>query len=236
MDNNFILIDHKDGVRTIRLNRPDKKNAMCTSMYRTLTSVLNDDAKDDKVVVTILTGCGGYFTSGNDIKTGLSEDISTETRLKIVQDMVTAFIDYPKLLIAIVNGPAIGIGATMAVLCDIIYVTDKALFDLPFVKLGLCAEAASSFTFPYILGRSKASEMLYLNHQLDAREAYHFGLVSKVIPHDQLDNFINELRRYGRLPVNSVKLNKKLVMASLKAILSECNQREMEQLSELFKD
>lgn len=230
MADNYIKISYRDGVRTITFNRPEKKNALCASMYQTISRVLTEDAADDKIVVTIITGFGSYFTSGNDLKATISQGISVSDSLNVVKTMVNAFINYPKLLIAVVNGPAIGIGATMVVLCDIVYASNKAVFDTPFVKLGLCVEAASSFTFPYVLGRSKASEMLLLNYKLSAQEAYRFGLVSDVIPHSSINTFISSLHKYGKIPVKSLKINKQLIMANYKSVLCESNNREIEQL------
>ncbi|XP_018577267.1 enoyl-CoA delta isomerase 2, mitochondrial [Anoplophora glabripennis] len=232
MAENYIVLKYRDGVRTITINRPEKKNAISLSMYQTISNVLNEDAANDKVVVTILTGSGSYFTSGNDLKGSLSQEIPVKDSLNVVKTMIDAFINYPKLLIAVVNGPAIGIGATMAALCDIVYATNKAVFDTPFVKLGLCAEAASSFTFPHALGRSKASEVLLLNYKLSAQEAYQFGFISNIIPHSSLNKFINNLHKHGTIPVKSLTRNKQLIMANYKPVLYESINREMEQLFE----
>ncbi|KAG5878618.1 hypothetical protein JTB14_019521 [Gonioctena quinquepunctata] len=226
----FLIESYRDGVKTIKFNRPDKKNAITQIMYRKLGNILNEDAKDDKIVITIITGVGDYFSSGNDLKSSLESD--TETGLKTVKDMVDAFINYPKLLIAVVNGRAIGIGATLPVLCDIVYATENALFDTPFVRMGLCLEGCSSYTFPYILGRSKAAEVLYLNHKLSAQEAYQFGLVSKVIPNSQLDSFIDDLHKHGTLPVKSLVRNKALLMDNWRTHLKHSNAREFDQLKE----
>lgn len=232
MAENHIILKYRDGVRTIIFNRPDRKNAVSSSMYQTINNVLNEDAIDDRIVVTIITGSHSYFTSGNDLIEAVSQEISVNDRLNIVKTMINAFINYPKLLIAVVNGPAIGIGATVAALCDIVYATNKAVFDTPFVKLGLCAEAASSFTYPHILGRSKASEVLLLNHKLSAQEAYQFGLISDIIPHSKLNKFIESLYKYGQIPVKSLTRNKQLIIANYKPVLYECVNREMEQLFE----
>lgn len=235
MADNYIILCYRDGVRTITFNRPEKKNALSPSMYQTITRVLTEDATNDKIVVTIITGSGSYFTSGNDLKGLMSEKISVSDSLNVVKTMINAFINYPKLLIAVVNGPAIGIGATMTALCDIVYASNKAVFDTPFVNLGLCAEAASSFTFPHVLGKSKAAEVLLLNHKLSAQEAFQFGLISDIIPHSLISKFISGLYKYGKLPVKSLKRNKRLIMANYKPILCECNDREFEQLSQCME-
>ncbi|CAH1155199.1 unnamed protein product [Phaedon cochleariae] len=229
---NYILQTYKDGVKTIKFNKPQRKNALSSDMYQALREILTEDAKNDKIVVTIITGTGDYFTSGNDLKSAMSNPEPKEVKLKLVQDMIEAFIAYPKLLIAVVNGRAIGIGATVVALCDIVYATDDAVFEAPFVEIGLCAEGCSSYTFPYILGRSKASEVLYLGHKLSAEEALQFGLVSKIIPQAQLESFIAGLHKYGKIPVQSLIINKALVMSNWKKGLSRSNAREFKQLGE----
>lgn len=229
----FIKSIYKNGVRLIVINRPERKNAMCNEMYQTVREILNKDASDNKTCVTIITGEGEYFSSGNDIKSAFENTSQTvEERTETTKAMITSFINYPKLIIAVVNGPAIGIGATMAALCDIVYASNTATFDTPFVKLGLCAEGTSSFTFPFILGKSKASELLYLNHKMTAAEALQFGFISKIVPQNEIQSFIEDLHKYGKLPVESVINNKRLVMANFKDILSECNTREINQLRE----
>lgn len=226
----YILQSCKNHVKTIKINRPERKNAVSSEMYEEIANILNKDATDDDILITIITGVGEYFSSGNDLKSAMTGSYKVEDFLAIFKKMVEAFIHYPKVLIAVVNGPAIGIGATLPALCDIIYASNKASFGTPFVRMGLTLEGASSFTFPFNLGRSKASEMIYLNHKLSAEEAYHFGLVSEVIPHSQLEQFIEKLHRHGNLPVKGIVDNKKLMMDNFKNILFECSDRESKQL------
>lgn len=146
------------------------------------------------------------------------------------KSFVNAFINYPKILIALVNGPAIGIGATMICLCDIVYATENATFSTPFVKLGLCCEGCSSYLYPKIMGKSKASELLLLSEKITAKEAYDFGLISKVIPQNETAAFLDEIKKYGRLSVESVKINKGLMARSLRKVLSETNDAECQTL------
>lgn len=225
-----IIETFKNGVKTIKLNRPTKKNAFNMEVYKTITRILNEDADNDKIAVTLLTAVGDYFSSGNDMSNSSTQD--PDVAIKAVEDMVEAFINYPKLIICIVNGTAIGIGATLVTLCDIVYASDRAVFDTPFLKLGLCVEGTSSFNFPFILGRSLASEVLFLNRKLTAQEAYDFGLVSRVIPHSELDEFVNDLHKYGNLSVDNIKRNKAAIMENFKKTYSDCNKREFEVLRE----
>uniref|UniRef100_A0A6P7GZP6 Enoyl-CoA delta isomerase 2, mitochondrial n=1 Tax=Diabrotica virgifera virgifera TaxID=50390 RepID=A0A6P7GZP6_DIAVI len=227
----LILESFRGGVKTITINRPKKKNALNRDMYLRIGEILNEDAKNDEIVVTILTGAGDYFTSGNDLSS-ISFNSGPDEAIKPVEDMVKAFINYPKLIICIVNGVAIGIGATIVALCDIVYASDKAAFDTPFLKLGLCVEGTSSLNFPLILGRSLASEIFFLNRRLTAQEALHYGLVSRIIPHNDLNNYINDLHKYGKLAVGTVKRNKAAIMANFRQQFHECNKRELEVLKE----
>lgn len=226
MSAEHIKISLRDGVRKILLNRPEKKNALTQQMYKKLTQILNEDAENDQVVVTILTGTGEFYSSGNDMKSSLESGGDLQVPRKLVQ----AFIDYPKIIIAVLNGPAIGIAATTLALCDIVYASNRAYIDTPFIRLSLCAEGASSYLFPRILGRSKASELLLLGNKLSAREAWQFGLVSDVIPHEQVGGFIEGLYKYGSLPVEGVKVNKGLVMRHARDMLTKVNDLEVEAL------
>ncbi|XP_022910117.1 enoyl-CoA delta isomerase 2-like [Onthophagus taurus] len=230
-----LLISFKNGVRTIKFNMPSRKNAVSHKVYKELGKIFNEDAENDKIIVTIITGFGEYFTSGNDFKAIMeyaSEDGMPEVAHQAFKNFIKAFIDYPKIIIGVVNGPAVGIGATLLGLCDIAYASDKATFHAPFLRLGLCCEGASSLHFPLTMGRSRASEMLLLAKKITAQEAEKFGLVSKVIPHEQLDSFIEELHQYGDLPLNAVKINKKLIVDNYRQWFHDSNLRECTALEE----
>ncbi|XP_060534499.1 enoyl-CoA delta isomerase 2 [Cylas formicarius] len=235
MSENFVLLTLKNGVRTITLNRPNVKNAINQDMYEKIKKTMNNDAVNDEVVITILTGTGNYYSSGNDIKSSMETVSDPENQFRLVEEMIQAFINFPKLLIAVVNGPAIGIAATTVALCDIIYASENAVFDTPFLKMGLCAEGGSSYTFPFTFGRSIASEVIILNRKLSASEAYQFGLISKVVPLSELQAFMENLHEYGKLPLQNVKRNKALIMANFKKVLIECNQRETKALKECIE-
>lgn len=236
MRSSEVITTLENGVRTIRINRPKTKNAFDLYVYETLSKTLTEDAENDNVVVTLITGTGDFYSSGFDIKSAMANFGSDSVKnLAPLKAMIKAFITYPKLLIAVINGPAIGIAVTSAALCDIVYASDRATFETPFVRLGLCAEGCSSYTFPRILGRSKASELLLLGKKITAREAYQFGFIADVIPHQKLNQFMDELKKLGeKLPPNSVKINKKLILDNYKDVLCECNEKESDKLVECF--
>lgn len=148
-------------------------------------------------------------------------------------DMVKGFIHFPKLLVVIVNGPAIGIAATVIAVADIIYASEKAYFYTPFTRLGLCAEGCSSLTFPRILGTSKATEMLTLNHKLSAEEAYQFGYVAKVYRDEQ--EIWDTLKEIAQLPIGSIIANKKLMRKFTVKELEQANDNEVEELKRRFE-
>lgn len=222
-------------IRLVTFNRPHKKNAINRSTYQSLTKLLNEDATDDSINTTIITGTGEYFSSGNE----LAVDNKIENYLKFIEEsnlifknFIKAFLNYPKLLIAVVNGPAIGVAVTMLPLCDVVYASDKATFQTPFVKLGIVAEACSTYTFQNVMGKSKAAEMLLLGHKMTAKEAYDFHLVSKIIPHSDLQNFIDNLKQQEPLPLTSLIRNKNLMRRNVEKILCECNETECAELKQ----
>ncbi|XP_066154917.1 enoyl-CoA delta isomerase 3, peroxisomal-like isoform X1 [Euwallacea fornicatus] len=218
----------RDGVRKIILSRPKKKNAFNKHMYQKLTQILKEDSQNDNVVLTIITGAGDFYSSGNDFKDNLGNGFSLDD----VQKLIEALIEYPKVIIAVLNGPAIGIAATTTALCDIVYASDRAYLDTPFVHLCLCAEGTSSYMFPRILGRSKASEAIFLGKKITSQDAYRLGFISEVIPHEQLPAFIESLYQYGSLSTNSIKISKRLVMEHLKKQLFRASELEIEGLNE----
>ncbi|XP_018123243.1 enoyl-CoA delta isomerase 2 isoform X2 [Xenopus laevis] len=204
-----LRITHQDGITTIIMNRPQRKNAFSLQMFNELELAL-DDAAADNSVFTVLTGAGDYFTSGNDLNNAL-ENHAEEKRFDL-RCFVRKFIDFPKPLVAVVNGPAVGIGATILGLTDLVYASDKATFNTPFIKLGLCPEACSSYTFPKIMGFTKATEVLLFNKILTAQEACSLGLVTEVFPDSTFQQDVwARLKDYASLPKNCLAYSKQLI-------------------------
>ncbi|XP_075224060.1 enoyl-CoA delta isomerase 2-like [Lycorma delicatula] len=236
------------GIQKIIFNRPKKKNAITSEMYKKITEALNSAAVDDSIIMTVLTGEGDFYSSGNDVMEYISyspDEYSDFSNFiieasEVLKNFVSAFIDYPKILVALVNGPAIGIAATTLGLCDIVFASHKAYFSTPFTELGLTAEGCSSFTFPRLLGPRKATEMLYFNHKMCAEEAETLGFVTKVIQHDRLHETVWPiLFRYVSLPRESLLSVKHLVRSVDRnalhlANVAECRELEQRWQSEEF--
>jgi enoyl-CoA hydratase/carnithine racemase len=179
-----VLTSTAGSIFRIVLNRPEKKNAITFAMYSAMAAALEEAERSPGVRVVAISGAGGSFTSGNDVADFLEhpplEDGSQA--LRFLRAISTA----GKPVIAGVNGPAIGIGATMLLHCDLAYAADSASFQLPFVNLGLVPEAASSMLLPRMTGYHRAAELLLLGERFDARAALEMGLVNSVHPAEQL--------------------------------------------------
>ncbi|XP_072764983.1 enoyl-CoA delta isomerase 2 [Anoplolepis gracilipes] len=229
----FILSSLHNGIQKVVLNKPAKKNALSIPMYKELTILLNESAKNNEVLIFVLTANGDFFSSGNDISNIMTMEVTPDTIDNInltVKNFVDAIIMYPKLLAAVVNGPAIGIASTILGIFDIVYASDKAYFHTPFSSLGLIAEGCSSYTFPRILGHSKAGDMLYLGYKMNAQEAERYGLVSKVYDHNSLEKVWNSLDNVYKLSSESILATKRLVSKWNREILLKVNEEEMKEL------
>ncbi|XP_017780109.1 PREDICTED: enoyl-CoA delta isomerase 2, mitochondrial-like [Nicrophorus vespilloides] len=228
---NCITVSLKSGVRTLQFNNPKKKNVFNVETFRKIAEILTKDVSNDDVSGTILTGTGDYFTSGSDLSLALNHMNNVEgaigESLSAYKEMTETMIRYPKLLAALVNGPAIGIGATMCGLCDLVYATENATFTTPFVKLGISIEACASVLFPKIMGSAKANEMLLLGRTFTAKEALQANLVCRVIPQADIESFKEDLhKKIGELNVAGFINNKKLMKESTQQELLETFLRE----------
>ncbi|XP_008400378.1 enoyl-CoA delta isomerase 2 isoform X1 [Poecilia reticulata] len=232
-----LLVSTDDDITTIKLNRPAKKNAITPEMYNEIIAALEQAAKDESKFA-VFTGAGDFYCSGNDLSTftkvpegGVQE--MARQGAELLRKYVRAYIDFPKPLVAVVNGPAVGIAVTVLGLCDLIYATERATFHTPFTQLGQSAEGCSSYTFPRIMGPNKASEMLLFNKKLSARQACELGLVTEVFPDSSFQSEVwTRLKAYARLPPQTLALSKQLVRSVEKERLYAVNDAEVERLME----
>ena len=167
-------------VLEITINRPERKNALTMAMYSAMAELLNSASDNREVRAVIISGTEGVFTSGNDLMDFLGGSASGEES-PVFQFMV-ALYNFPKPVVAAVNGPAVGIGTTMLLHCDMSFAGDDAMFQMPFVNLGLCPEYGSSFFLPRIMGHARASELLLLGKKFGAKEAVELGICNAAVP------------------------------------------------------
>jgi len=162
----------------IRINRPEKMNAITRDMYAGLASALNDAAGDFSVRCVLITSEGDHFTSGNDIKDFMSNPPTEED--SDVARFLASLLDFPKPLIAAVKGNAIGVGTTMLLHCDVVVAAPNANFSMPFTSLGLVPEAGSSKLFPELVGYQRAARIFLTGESFGADEAKEMGLVESI--------------------------------------------------------
>lgn len=228
----FILERIESGIQVLTLNRPDKKNAITLSMYQLLTQALNKAKEDDGIKVTVITGAGSDFSAGND----LSEFVTlaqTPDKLNITFDFLHAIATHPKPLVAAVEGLAVGIGVTMLLHCDLVVASESTKCILPFAKLGLVPEAASSYLIPKLAGHQKAFEFLVLGDPFDAKTGAELGLINQVCePGDAFNQACTYAGKVANLPGQAVQLSKQL----LKQSSSDAVQLALAKESRVFKE
>lgn len=210
-----VLVSCDNGILTIAFNRPDKKNALTHAMYEIMVDALRAADANPEVRVLCFKGNQSCYTSGNDLKDFIGNPPSDEN--SPVLQFIHALIDLQKPLVAAVRGPAIGIGATMLLHCDLVFADSSATFQMPFTKLALCPEAASSYLLPRVTGLSRAMMLLLLSQTIDAAKAEQWGLVTELLPEAQFEALLQKrLEALCALPPEAVRAGKALVRGPLR--------------------
>ncbi|HEY2662082.1 MAG TPA: enoyl-CoA hydratase [Caulobacteraceae bacterium] len=174
-----ILTSRDGAVLRLQINRPEKRNALTLGMYEQMTSALQDADRDPTVRVVLIHGHPDSFSSGNDLQDFVqSPPVSDDSP---VGRFITAISRARKPLVAAVAGPAVGIGTTMLLHCDLVYAAENTRFQLPFVNLALLPEAGSSLLLPMQIGHLRAAELLMLGEPFSAAKALQFGLITEVV-------------------------------------------------------
>jgi enoyl-CoA hydratase/carnithine racemase len=207
---NEILVARENGVLTITIDRPARKNALTPAMYQAMVDGLAAAHEDPAVRAVLLRGHAEIFTAGNDIEDFLkTPPTSGDSPVMRFLDTISSF---EKPLVAAVAGPAIGVGTTLLLHCDMVYAADTARFAVPFAQLGLCPEAASSLLLPRIAGYQGAAEKLLLGETFNAAEAHRMGFVNRVLPAAELDAFVAaQMAKLVALPASSLRVTKSLM-------------------------
>lgn len=194
----------------IRFARPAKKNALTIAMYERLNSALAEAAKDDAVTSVIFASTSETFTAGNDLGDFMQNPPTGED--SPVFKFIHALSTFEKPLLAAVDGKGVGLGLTLLLHCDFVYVTERASLVAPFVNLGLVPEAASSLLLPRLVGHVRASEILLLGEPLSGPKAVELGLANAVVAPDQvLEKAKATARALADKPPTALKLSKRLM-------------------------
>src|SRR2546426_1332301 len=214
----MIKTETRERIATIELARLDKKNALTAAMYAAMTDTLATAESDSGVRAIVIHGTRDCFTAGNDLKDFLEGPAGASQALRFV----SALSKVGKPIVAAVGGPAVGIGTTLLLHCDLVYATPGARFQLPFVQLGLVPEFGSTYLLPLLAGYQRAAELLLLGQPFSAEKAREVGIVTAVVPQAEL------LERAGKaaaalaeLPPESIRLTKRLMKSAHAAAVKQ---------------
>lgn len=213
-----IILETKDGVGTLTLNRPEKLNAIDRRMIEELGNALVETSKDTGIRALVITGAGRGFCSGADVGDMAQAAVPIENRYwtQMAHKIVLGLTDLEKPVIAKVNGAAVGIGCSLALSADMIIASESARFSLIFSRIGLIPDGGSLFHLPRLVGPAKAKELIFTAKMIDAKEAERIGLINKAVPADELDNEVNMLaKQLAEGPTAAFGIAKKIINKGL---------------------
>ena len=210
---------HRDGVVRVELRRPDSLNAFDDRLAAELRDALRGLAADRTVRCIVLTGAGRAFSAGADISGPFDDDLGERTR-RVLREQINPTVitlrEMPKPVIAAVNGPAVGVGCSFAVACDLVVAAESAYFLLAFANIGLVGDGGATITIPARVGLGRASVLSLLAERLSADEALKWGLVDRVVADAELDTVTTELAlRFAAGPTRSYAATKRALNASM---------------------
>ena len=215
-----VFISNEGPVRKIRMNRPEKKNALTLAMYEAMAGAIEDAGKTDGVKCLIIAGAPDVFCAGNDLN-----DFIVMARSGALGEPIVRFLHTlarcEKPIVAAVSGAAVGVGTTMLLHCDQVIASDSAVLLTPFVSLGLLPEAGSSLIAPRLMGHTRAFSLLVMGKPLTADEARCAGIINTVVPAAELDGrALAVAREIAALPTESVIAARRLMRGSVEEIIA----------------
>ena len=229
-----VIVEVEDRIALVRVNRPEKKNALTDAIYRALGDAIAAADTDDGVRVLVLTGTGDSFSAGNDMVDFLNQKGTFETTGACY--FMRKLYDFRKPAVAAVNGLAIGIGTTLLLHCDFAYAGESASFKMPFVGIGIAPEFCSSYLLPAMLGHRRAAELLYTSDKFDAKKALECGLVNAVVPDAQLlEHTLAQARRLAEQPPAALRTCKRLLREGLHQPAMAAFDREVAELNRMIR-
>jgi len=232
-----IITQKQNGVLTITFNRPAKKNAITAAMYQSMADALRDAEADNEVRVILFTGHETIFTAGNDLEDFMknASQLATDGESSSIIQFMRALSSSPKPIIAAVAGLAVGIGTTMLMHCDLVYLADNAKLNMPFTQLGLCPEFSSSLLLQRVAGYHRAAEKLLFGEPFSAQEGYEMGLANKVVPASELIAYANQqAEKLVALPAASLRATKRLMKSSQTTLINDVMADELKQFSSML--
>lgn len=211
----FIKVGLHEGICTIKLARPEKKNALTEEMYGVLADTLERAERGRDIKVIVLQAEGTDFSAGNDLAGFAEAEAAAEAGVLNATRFMRALAVLSVPLLAAVDGRAIGIGATMLLHCDMVFVTPEARLKVPFINLGLVPEAASSRLLPARIGHARAFQLFAFGEELDGAKAVDWGIANALVPAEELRSTIAEVsRRLAALPGSALRVMKRMMRDS----------------------
>lgn len=224
-----ILLDVKDNVATITLNRPDVFNAFDETQSYELQDALKQVKRDAEVRVIVLTGAGKAFCSGQDLKAiaGSKNRSLSDSLYKRYNPIIKAMREMPKPIICRLNGVAAGAGCSLALASDFIVASEHASLIEVFINVGLVLDSGSSYFLPRIVGSNRAFELSTMGNKVKAQQALEWGMVNRVVAHEELDSTVAEVAAYyAAAPTKAIALMKKMLNKSFHSDLDTMLQYE----------
>ena len=209
-----LIVEQSEGIATVTLNRPQARNALDLVMRRELLQALDEIDADPAARVVILTGAGGHFCAGGDVKSMQPGAAASEGRARVaaLNHLVMRLVEFPRPVIAMVDGFAVGAGCNLALCCDLVVASDRAKFGEVFAKIGLVPDGGGSWLLPRVVGLARAKELIFTADIIDAAEAARMGLVNRVVPAGELASATRALAaRIAQGPPKALAMAKHMV-------------------------
>jgi 2-(1,2-epoxy-1,2-dihydrophenyl)acetyl-CoA isomerase len=209
---NALLVDVSDGVMTLTINRPEKRNAIDGAVIEGLEAALQRARRDEETRVVVLRGAGGYFSAGIDLRFAVGTKLDRLAFMRMVGDVAIAIHRLPVPSISVIEGGAYGLACNMALACDLTVATDDAVLCEVFSKLNLSLDGGGAWLLPRIVGLKKAKELAFFADKIPAREAERLGLVNCVLPAAELEAQVKEwTSRLAAGPPTALSLTKAML-------------------------
>ena len=223
-----LLYDRRDGVGTITLNRPEVMNATNDTLYRELSALLLEVARDDSVGAVVLTGAGRGFCAGADVRAMDPDAGPLKRRARhrwILRDILRPLIELEKPVIAAVNGAAVGAGFNIALACDIVLASERAVFSQIFARLALVPDLGGLYLLTRVVGLNKAKELCFTAKKISAAEAFDLGIVNHVVPD-------NDLLARAQEMAAQIAAGPPTALAMVKTLLNKSSTATLDQMLE----
>jgi enoyl-CoA hydratase/carnithine racemase len=228
-----ILIERQGAVQAIRMNRPDKKNAITRAMYAAMAAALREGDADPAIRVHVILGVPGAFSSGNDLADFMVVATGGEGGTE-VYDFLIALAEAQKPIVSGVDGIAVGIGTTINLHCDMTFATPRTEFRTPFVDLGLVPEAGSSLLAPAVLGRQQAFALLGMGEGFSAERAKATGLIYGVVAEDKLEAAVfAAAQAIAAKPPEALKIARDLMLGNREMLVARIKEESAHFLARL---